>query len=181
MMFKFFKKAAEAATPAVPDTATLDTRHGLVSMNRLRLQSGEVAYICHKEERTEDARLHAGHIDYVSIDRNSSEDIDPNCIMSEETPDSGKSDFIYAAEDACNKRQSMEKSVVLVFFDHLKNARNAEIRSANDVIAEIRGHFPADAEGQDTLDRPAPVLRLVSGGRTEKKKTDLPPDFHYTC
>ena len=180
-MFRLFKKAAEPSAPAIPETATLETLHGPVTMNRLELKSGEVAYICHREKRTEDALLHAGRIDYESIDQNTSADIDFNRIMSEETPDGGKSDYIYAAENACNKRLSMEKAVILVFFDHMQRAHHSNGRTANDVIADIRSHFPAGSADQDTLDRSAPVLRLVSGGKAEKRKTDLPPDFHYSC
>lgn len=180
-MFNFFKKAAEPSTPAMPDTTTLDTRHGPVTMKRLELQNGEVAYICHKEKRTEDALLHAGRIDYESIDQNTSEDIDFNLIMSEEAPEGGKSDYIYAAEKACNKRLSMEKAVIVVFFDHLKSRGSFKDQTANDVIADIRGHFPARSAGRDTLDRPATLPKPVSGAAADKRKAETPPNFHYSC
>lgn len=176
-MFKIFTRKAAPETPGanVPETATLETRHGPVNMSRVQLAPGAVAYVCHREDRAEDAMLHVGRVDFVTIDRNRGEAHEPENVMSE-TSDSGKGDYLYAAERACDNYLLMGKAVVVVFFDHL----NDQSGTTRDVLKKIRDKFPAAKPALDCLELPKEPSkpRLAEA---DPVKPPPPQDFHYGC
>ena len=83
--------------PAVAQTATLETRHGPVRMDRAELSCGAVAYMCHRASKPENAALDVERVEYVCTDRNTSEAHDVDNVMSEVNDQGYKSDFFYAA------------------------------------------------------------------------------------
>lgn len=142
------------AKPALAETATLDTRHGPVRMDRAVLSCGSVAYLCHTASKPENAVLDIDCVEYVYTDRNTGEAHDANNVMSEASDDGYKSDFYYAAEGLCNAQNDMGRAMVVVFFDH--GAKSVDAAKA---LQELRQRFPATSPARDRLERPQDSLQ----------------------
>jgi hypothetical protein len=151
-----FRRKAEPS-PSVPVSGTLDTKFGLLKMNRTQLASGAIAYLCHNAAGPENARLDFDRVIYTTFDRNHSEAHDPNNMLSEEPPVcGGKNDLVTFAEDACNQQTNMQSALVVVFFDHMGDKTG----NATDVLKELRTKFPAGNPELDNLEGPPEESRL---------------------